>query len=180
MKTTLFLHWTILLVVIGSSVWLNTQLESIRSTIEAKSSIPKIVITDTSQFDKLCTQLSDQWGASGFAVYILQPKTANKTYKERSITSANLKSLPIRSELMHLDYQTKLQDNGYVVATASDMHQILPGSNKLLSPTTIIIAIQQNGAIVAEMYLTYEQYNLNRKLINSQISEAQILSQLLY
>lgn len=172
-----WLGWVILVSILISSYLMQTRLSELRIKIEQMQT-PKLEIKDVEQFSKLCEQLTQQWSGTGYAFYLLQPKSPIKTYKEKASTSSNLSNLPLRVDISSKWYVSNLRKNKYLVANADDARDILDTSD-VITQNFIIVPVYQHNIIIGELYMTYDNATINPSIIQAKMYEAQVLSRLI-
>lgn len=175
------LGYTILIFMAISTFFIHQQLSTLQKEIEDVVTIPKIKITDANQFKKMCTQFTEQWGGAHFAFYILQPNSTFKTHKEKSILSSDIKNLlpnrtPITSSVLD---QYLVEGGEYANVTKEGLDRLLMGHTMSGEYDTVVIPVRQNDVIIGELYIFYDA-STNIDAIDAHVSEAQLLTQLLY
>lgn len=171
MKKIDILGWLILIAILGCTFLINYKLDDIKSDIE-KSQIPKLSIVDKKQFDRLCTNLTNQWDADDFVVYILQPNSNSKTHKELAITSL-LTELPIRLPINNYD---ELEEKGSYFK-GGDFSKFIHLPTKE-HRKFLLVPIYKHNVIIAEMIVFYENDKLEENF-DTKTLEAQAISMLL-
>lgn len=177
------LNWSLLLAIFLATYITHIKLDGIQTAIvKEQHNLPKIQLTNSSQFEQLANQLSSQWNSSGYAVYILQPKADLKTHKEKaSSTIETLIDLPIRSELSDKAIFKKFKNDKYLILDNVSIPLVLHTAALFDEQCLIAIPIYKYNVIVAEMYLSYKSDSIPTiDSIQNYVLEAQVLSQLLY
>lgn len=178
-----FLSWALLCSIFIATYFTHTQLHDIKAAIlKGHANLPKMQLLDNEQFEQIASQLSSQWNAQGYAIYILQPKSDLKTHKEKAVSNIEtFIDLPIRSTLSDVDVFRKFKNDKYAVIDSTNINLFLTKAE--LNHTTKLIAlpIYKYNIIVAEMYIKYDISNIpSENDIQKFVLEAQVLSQLLY
>ena len=165
----------ILLSIIISSIMVQIKLVSIREVIK-DSKTTKIEISDSAQFTKLCQQLTKQWSGTGYAFYLLQPKSTMKTHKEKAGSSLNYDYLPVRISLANKKIKEQLIKRNYVLGNHIVAEEVFNLTN-FKCDQFLIIPIYQNTIIIGELYVFYDQ-PIELSGVSNKIAEAQMLSKL--
>lgn len=172
MKKIDIISWLILVTIIGSTSLIDYRIKQIRYDIE-NSQIPKLSVIDNSQLNRLCANLVSQWGGQSHALYILQPNSNIKTHKEL-VNKSVPADIPIRLDIS--DYSKLEKHKNYY--TGSDFNIFTDYGLKGIPIDYVLIPIYKNSIIVAEFIIFYEQNSIPKNL-DSEASEAQIISSLL-
>lgn len=86
-----------------------------------------VKIHDLASAQERCFNLREQWGAEAVMLYIYQPASKNKNYKERIIFSSSKKYSPLEStKQLQLSSRSRILEElkliGYSVITADSRH----------------------------------------------------------
>lgn len=171
MTTHNVLSWLILIMLFTLGAITNIRLHQISEDIK-NYSMPKLTITDNSQFETLCKQLSVQWQTKGYAVYILQPDSKAKTHKE--LASASFSGLPLSAKLINYDETMKKSDNYYYGNSKQFVN--LTNSEIEVNCNFAMIPIYRHNVVIAELFVFYDTFPEN---LNSRFAEAQQLNHLI-
>lgn len=171
MKKTDFLGWLILVTMLIISTIFYIKLDNISKDVK-NYEMPKLMITDNVQFEKLCKQFTQQWGGKDYAVYILQPNSKFKTHKE--LASSSIKNLPIRLGIE--DFKgVEYKNDGYYLGDINTFSQNITTQEEI-KENYVIIPIYKHNIMVAEFYITYDSIPNN---IETRVLEAQTLTQVI-
>lgn len=165
-----------LVAIFVSTVLIQVRLSNIRDIIK-ESETPKLEITNNYQFTKLCKQFTSQWGANGYAFYLLQPKSSSKTHKEKASSSIEYDRLPVRVELTD-DYHKRQMILYKFIIGDSELASKLIHTSFVDCKNFLLIPIYQNDIIIGELYLFYN-HDFKDTSIMHKVSEAQLLGKLL-
>lgn len=175
-----YIGFIIIILLFFGTLMTQVRLIEVKDLLTKSSTVPKIEIRDTVEFKKLCDQFMAQWSADGYAFYILQPKGINKTHKEKAVHSDLYDYLPIRTKIEESSYVQFLQQKQYEVISTNHQLDLLKLNRLNEGSKVIVIPIYEHNIVVGELLLFYEKTNkLNTKSIQSIISEAQVLGELL-
>lgn len=173
--------WDIVIVIVTiySMFVISKKLDSIDEKFD-KIEYSKLEVTDIEQVETIAEHLTkEEWNASGYAMYIMQPKDYKKTYKEL-VVSSNTHVLPNRISLSNeIELELDLYNNRFVRLDANNTQKT--SYTILDKEVCIIIPIYQHRIVIAELYVFFEDdvkakaflSNLNNKIV-----EAQVLGQL--
>lgn len=169
MKKIDVISWLLLVIVLVTTYKIHTKLDLLRTDIQ-QSSMPKLMITDNEQFQKLCDQFNSQWEGKGYIVYILQPNSNLKTHKE--LATSTVKNAPLRLKIK--DYPMEKVDN-YYTGNTENLEEITEGQMEIDS-NFIMVPIYKHNIIVAEMYILYDSLPEN---FSNKVEEAQVMAHVL-
>lgn len=173
--------WDIVIVMVSvySMFVVSSKLDKLDGKFD-KIEYAKLEVTDIDQVETIAEHLTkDEWNASGYAMYIMQPKDYKKTYKEL-VASSKTHVLPNRVNLANeIELELELYNNRYVKLTSTNTKKT---SYTLLNDEVcVIIPIYQHRVVIAELYIFFESDKESDKFVktlNNKIVEAQVLGQL--
>lgn len=179
LKPRHFWDLVIVAVTIYSLFAISKKLDAIDDKFD-KIEYSKLEVTDIEQVETIAEHLTtEEWNASGYAMYIMQPKDYKKTYKEL-VVSSNTHVLPNRISLSdEVDLELTLYNNKFVRLDADNTKRT--SYTILNDEVCVIIPIYQHRIVIAELYVFFENDEKSKAFIanlNNKIVEAQVLGQL--
>lgn len=165
MKKHTLLQWILLASVISVGAILNVHLKNLREELRTQN-VPKFTVTDINEFDKLCKQLTSQWGTKKYAVYLMQPNSPVKTHKE--LVTSTIDGLPFITSLYSYNKLAKFDlDNiktSYFVGTYDEFMKIICSNNDVCyeniniksNDVFVMLPIYKHAIVVGEMYIIFE------------------------